>query len=1035
MIWLVLELVVVAIVVLLTIFWGLEASITGALSAAGERPGEALRDAVAIRDAVREAAWMYVAGIAALVVARLLYLRRDKQNIGVGFILPAVTVATGLGLVLQWGYSDPIHSSDVAGLGFAPGVFYGGIIAAVLMIVPWDPAVWADRLRWPIAAGAVGTLVALKLVGEAPGSSGAKVRLFGVQPIEAVKLAFIVFLAVSLGRLAEQLRYQRVRRGFIQIPRLKLLLPAILLLGLLFTGLIVVRDLGPTLILALVFLSIYYVVTRSWMELALGGGALALMVYFLVTSPPSWVPRMVLLRLEMWADPWLNGRPGGDQMASSLWALASGGWNGQGWGQGAVGAIQAGHTDLILSHLAEVGGFLGLLVYLVCLLVLVSQGLWIAYHNRTPERILLAFGLAMLLFCQWLIIFSGSVGLLPLTGVVVPFLSYGKTSMVAFLALVGLLFRLAADGRPVVDRDALQQLRGGLNWVFAAVLLIWTVAVFRGFELTVIDRTASTRGVLTMLGDETIKLKYDPRLLSIAGAIQRGEILDRRGEPLVGTSDGERFYPLGAAMGTLLTPMDAPIQTPSWSIEKLLDSRLRGLAPAEEELAVWVERHPEQDRILFSVPTREYRDQDEIEARSMLRPDGKVFFTRSTLRDYSPLLPILRRRGEAKKQAVQQLISDVASRTVSLTIDARLQRDTYAALRSMVPRLGQAGAVVIMDVDSGEVLARAQWPDYDPGKQSTWLPKLRNPAKHPRFVGSYGPWRDKTGVGGFYQTGSIFKVATALAWARIGMPVQGSSCGLTGTRHYNCELVEGPRPSYKAPGWTKAIRDGHRGADGRIEVVRALEVSCNVFFSRLGLDLGPEPFKSLVAAGLEVDGKTSIEPGELGSRSLASTAFGQGAARMHTMEAARMVTAIADGGIYKKCPPSMELGAPCESRRLIDDETRLQPILAGMKRVIDRGTAKRFGRIPGIRVYAKTGTATDPGRKDEERYGFERGKTYKDHSWFIAIAEPSTNPSCAVRAPKRLAFAVVVPRGGAGNGSAQSIARRVIQATKQHGYF
>ncbi|MCP4661614.1 MAG: FtsW/RodA/SpoVE family cell cycle protein [bacterium] len=1048
MIWIFAEFVAVAVIVAATVFWGLDAAVAGALTGAAERSGDLMREAPAVLEAARRAGWMYAGGIGAMMLGRLIATWRRPGTIRVHLAMPAVALAAGLGLILQWGYADPLHASAAffTAPGFAPGVLYGGLIAGLLMAVPWDPAFWADRLRLLVAGLAVAALIALALFGEAPGASGSKVRIFGAQPIEGVKLAFVAFLAAVMGSRAEHLRYQRQRRGPIQFPRPALLLPAVLLLGVLFLGLFVVRDLGPTLILSLVFLAFYYAVTRSWVELALVTLALALMVGFVVVDPPTFLPENVLTRTEMWRDPWLNGRSGGDQMAAALWTFATGGLIGQGWGQGAVNVLPAGHTDLILAHLAELAGLTGLLLYLGCLLALVFQGMWIGLRNRTPERMLLAFGLASLLFAQWLVIFGGSVGLLPLTGVVVPFVSYGKTSMLVFLSVVGLLVRLAVGGEPRADRDELRQLRGGIAWVMAAVAVIWLGAVVISADRTVIRRTATTRGVLAMGWDDRVFLRYDPRLHAIARRIRRGEIHDRNGAVLAGTEpDGGRTYPLGAAMGTVIGPVSPAVQVPSWAVEGLMDSRLRGLAPASGELAVWVERRPDlknpetgerrrvADRILFTVRTHELRQADLERAQALRTPGTELLFTRLKQLDYTPLVPLARLRGEAREAAIRSLAEDVPSRTIRLTIDARLQQAAAQALRQVAPRFGKAGAAVVLDVDSGQVLARAQWPDYDPGQPATWLPKVRG--RDPRFLGSYGPWRDKTGIGGLYQTGSAFKVFTALAWVRSGMPATGSGCRARGTRTFACIERDVEGPFFTRRGWTRAIHDGHSRPDGVIELTKALEVSCNVFFGQLGLHLGPEPFERLVADGLEVDNKTTISPGAPGSRQLASTAFGQGAARMHAMEAARMVATAAGGGIYRKCPPDMLLGAPCEERRLIADPSLLEPILAGMRAVVTSGTAWRFGHIDGVRVYAKTGTATDPGRRDEVPYGLRRGAVYEDHSWFIAFAEPRAGSPCDPTVAGRIALAVVVPRGGDGAGPAMQIARRIFEAVRDLGYF
>ncbi len=1038
-----LELLMVAAVVVWTLTVGVEITLDHALSAANAREDPTVRDVTDVHAAAGRASLSWLGGIAALALGRLAVGRR-RHDIAVHSVLPTITVMTAAGLLLHWGYGDPLRARLLTAPGFAQGVLLGGTIACLAAVVPWQPDRWARRLTGPLVVMAIAALAVLWIKGEAPGGSGAKISFYGVQPIEGVKLAFVIVLAMVLGGKAEQLRYQRARRGPFHVPRPRLLLPAVALLAVLFVGLFLVRDLGPTLILSLVFLGFYYVATRSWVELALVTAALVLMVAWLASDAPGFVPPNVATRIDMWLDPWLNGRGGGDQLAAALWAFAAGGVGGRGLGQAAVGVLPAGHTDLVLAHWAEVAGLAGLALYGACFIALVLQGLWIAYANRTPERMLLACGLSLLLLAQGMVIFAGSTGLLPLTGVVVPFLSFGKSSMVTFLLLVAVLLRLAVDGQPRADRDELRQLRGGIGWVMAATMVAAIGALVVGADRTVLTRDATLlRPVLAMGSDDTVFLRYDPRMRAIARRLIRGDILDRDGRPLAATDkDGRRRYPLGSALGTLLGPLNPAVQTPPWAIEGLADEHLRGLPPATRTLAVWIEQHPDEtddrgehrrvpDRILFTIP-HGYRSEDHERARVLQGPDTTLWFTRLRQIDYRSLLPLARLNGQAREDAIHAVATDVAARSVRLTLDARLQQRAADIVRDIAAR-GQAAAAVVLDVDSGHVLARAQWPDYDPGQPETWLePVMKG---EPRFTGSYGPWKDKTGVGGPYQSGSIFKVYTALAWIRAGMGATDHGCGARGLDTFACVERDAQGPYFTRPGWSRAIHDSHSNTDGVIELTRALEVSCNVFFAQLGLALGPEPLRDLAVAGLEVDSGTDLDPGQAGSRRLASTAFGQGAARMHVSEAARMVAAVGAGGRYRKCPPTMLLGVPCTETALLDDPAATTPILAGLRQVVESGTARRLREPTGVRVYGKTGTATDPGRIDEVPYGLRRGANHQEHSWFVALAESATYRSCLPDSPGRLAFAVVVPRGGAGNGPALAITELLVAAAADLGYL
>ena len=132
----------------------------------------------------------------------------------------------------------------------------------------------------------------------------------------------------------------------------------------------------------------------------------------------------------------------------------------------------------------------------------------------------------------------------------------------------------------------------------------------------------------------------------------------------------------------------------------------------------------------------------------------------------------------------------------------------------------------------------------------------------------------------------------------------------------------------------------------------------------------------------------------------------------------------------------MEQGAACEQTALVEDPHDLGVILAGMRKVVDAGTARRLGKLEGVRVYGKTGTADAIGLAEEVPYGIRAGsKRERPHSWFVALAEPGTAEPCEVDTAGRLAVAVVVPRGGSGVGAAGSAALEIIGAANTLGWF
>jgi cell division protein FtsI/penicillin-binding protein 2 len=187
--------------------------------------------------------------------------------------------------------------------------------------------------------------------------------------------------------------------------------------------------------------------------------------------------------------------------------------------------------------------------------------------------------------------------------------------------------------------------------------------------------------------------------------------------------------------------------------------------------------------------------------------------------------------------------------------------------------------------------------------------------------------------------------------------------------------------------------------------------------------------------GVDVGYGATLNPGKPGSRQLASTAFGQGAMVMNTMQAARLVAALPAGGRYTRSPPSMERDAKCTTTDLVDDSPSLTAIIAGMRRVMTSGTAYRLDEPTGVRVYGKTGTADVRGFVGEEPFGISPAQVAAPHSWFVAFAESTTIPEGAPVAKGRLAIAVVVPRGGTGATSAGPLAMQILAAARDLGYL
>lgn len=1029
---------------------GAHAAVAGTLASAAIR-GASGDDAL-VSALGHEAANWFVGAVAVVGLARVIVSRRRGEHIRSPLLMPAAMAATGLGLVVQLSYGNP-YRADWPGPAFAQGVFIASLVAAAITLFPWDPAELLRRGRLPLAGVVLTLFGALVLFGDAPGASDQRINLGPVQPIEAIKIGAALFLALELGRRAGKLRFQRTRLGALRVPRLTLLVPALATLLATLGGLFFLKDLGPTLIMAGLFLALYFIVTRSpgWVVLAL---AVTVTMALVFAWRPEWtLSTTVETRLRMWTDPWLNGLPNGDQLARARWTLAAGGLTGAGVGATFPGALPAGHTDLVFAQLVEALGVVGAAAYLGLLGLVVGAGLHVAARNRTPERVLLAASMALLLALQASVILSGTLGIVPLTGVVVPFLSYGKSGMAAFLGAVALILRLGEDGALRAETDELRELRGGVRaagWALLGVgfLFLGVTAVQAVFWRD----TTSLRSVVTTLADGTPAVEHDPRLQAIADAIRRGSILDRNGQPLaVSPVPGTRIDPLGSALGTVLGPADGSLLRARWSLERIHDGTLRGYGDLADGPAIWLGLVKGKERVVLAVPSAAHpAPGEEAEARHQLTRRGGTGDPRRVALvapDFSALLPLARLPLAARGPAVSTLSDDVDARSITTTLDARLQASLSAAAVTAAKKskVG-AAAVVVLDPATGQTLARAQWPDYDPGGDD-WL-KLRL-AGDPRFMGIYGAWSDKTGAHGVWQAGSVFKVLSSLVAVRSGIVtgtpgVDGATCPGKADPAIPCNTVIDGRTAYTRPDWSKPIHDfGDGGAKGTLDLITAITRSSNVYFGQLALMMGPEPYRKLREDGVEFGNPGLLEEtdgpftglGAAGSRRLAQTGFGQGAGSWNVTQAARLVAAVANGGVYRRCAPDLRLDSPCVETPLVAPGAPLDVVLAGMRGVMQSGTGRGLPGVPGVRLYGKTGTADAPGTADEAPWGIRRGQTTTPHSWFVAIAEPETNPSCATTGGGRYVVAAVVPHGGFGSQAAGPLAIAAVQALQAHGYL
>ncbi len=254
-----------------------------------------------------------------------------------------------------------------------------------------------------------------------------KIKGYTIQPSEFVKVV-LVFVFAS---------------WFKGESKFSKNLPAFIFIGAAILLVVFQRDLGAALLYFYIFIFIYYIATSDWIIVALAGttAAIGSIISYQLFSH-------VRVRVEAWKNPWRDIENKGYQIAHSLIAISSGGLIGTGLGLGSPQVVPAFKTDFIFATLCEEFGIITGLCIIGLYAMIVIRGSAIAMKNEDSYKALLAFGATVALTLQAFTIIGGVIKMIPLTGVTMPFVSYGGSSMVASLALVGVIEGVAIGSVP-----------------------------------------------------------------------------------------------------------------------------------------------------------------------------------------------------------------------------------------------------------------------------------------------------------------------------------------------------------------------------------------------------------------------------------------------------------------------------------------------------------------------------------------------------------------------------------------------------------
>jgi cell division protein FtsW (lipid II flippase) len=389
-------------------------------------------------------------------------------------------------------------------------------------------------------------------IGTYPSGNGPSLwfdlKVFFIQPSEPLKLLLIVYLAAYL---ADNLP--------VSFSLARLLAPTGLLVGAALAIFAVQRDLGTASLFILIYFGVIYLASSRRRILLVGALILlaaALTGYYLFD--------VIQLRIDAWLNPWVDPAGRSYQVVQSILGIAAGGILGRGPGLGSPAVIPVAVSDFIFAAIAEETGLLGVIVLLSLIGLMISRGLRVALRARSLWLRYLAAGLIIELALQSILIIGGNTRLLPLTGVTLPFVSYGGSSLLTSFAAIFFLLLISnededLDPAPIQDALAYKFIFGGLGIALVAIALIsgWWAIIRRDDLLTRAD---------------------NPRPAIDDYYVRRGSLLDRDNNPIVTTqgSPGNYFRLVSIPSTGPLVGYSDPMVGQA-GLESSLDSYLRGL--------------------------------------------------------------------------------------------------------------------------------------------------------------------------------------------------------------------------------------------------------------------------------------------------------------------------------------------------------------------------------------------------------------------------------------------------------------------------
>ncbi len=901
---------------------------------------------------------------------------RSKLS-GDGYLVPLTLLLSGMGIILLYSLKDPLRDA-AAYENHVKGILLGSAVMLIASRLRPEARNRLHRYQYVWALSAILLTTGLFLFGSGP--QGVRLNLFHFQPVELIKILLVLFLASYLSErgnlIADTTPRPKAKHKIpflASLPAKQDIAPLLVMYGFALALFVVVRDMGPGIVLFGTFLCVMYLLTGRVSFVVLGMVLLLSGGYFAYKAHFGVLPT----RVDMWLNPFVNSHANGMQLAQGYWGMATGGFEGSGLGLGLPNSIPRGGSDFAFASWAEETGLIGAWFTILLYGVVIWRGLRISLEAKSDFDRNLGFGLILLLGIQTLLILAGVTGLFPLSGISLPFLSYGNSALVAHFFTIGVLRGIAAGSRsskestvhPVIPTTTRR-----FTVAFSAALLVG-IGIYRiGMLQFLSANDYATRTIKTPDADGTTRPHINPRLLAMERQIERGTIYDRNNKILATSRPHQlkevapnseiathliatrsRYYPYGSACVHLVGYLDGNVGGPT-GIEKMYDAELKGFSKYTDLLS-------------------DYRRQN---------------------------LPGYHRRY---------------GKDLVLTLDAELQRATQANLAEIAAKQKDRvtgnpkdrAAFVMIEPTSGDTIVSVTLPSYDPNGLTSEQMRAYSSAEEERESARL----INRALGGLYPPGSTFKVATTAA----ALDTKPDLLNLL----VPCNQVD-ERIEWRERGKRYVRRNTHDDKGdpsfGMIPLPTAFRVSSNIYFANLATKVGTEAFRNTLKDKMHF---RSVPDTNAFDSDLPDIGYGQGRMQVTPTEMARLTGAVANHGqmmeartLLRIVDPALEPSnaqeptLPLGSAMSAETSEKLQDM---MHDVTLNGTARGvFAGLP-YAVAGKTGTAQNR-RADGE-----------PHSWFIGFAPYAENHAL----PARYAFACVVENGGYGKRVAAVVCREVLR--------